>query len=180
MIENYQASFDHVIKSEGGFTDDVRDSGNALPDGRQGSTNLGCTQRVWEAFVGHEVTHADMRALTPAAVAPLYKLQYWDRVKGDDLPSGLDYSVFDAAINSGPSQAAKWLQQVLDVQADGAIGPGTLAAVAAHSPADLINAYQFKRLAFLKNLKTWPIYGNGWGKRVAEVATLATEMTVTA
>ena len=176
MIENFQAAFDQVIKSEGGYTADPRDPGNSLPDGRQGSTNLGCTQRVWEAFIGHEVDQAAMKALTPADVAPLYKANYWDKVKGDQLPAGLDYACFDAAINSGPGQAGKWLQQVLDVQADGVIGPGTLAAVAAHSPADLISAYQFKRLAFLKRLKTWSIYGNGWGHRVAEVATLATGM----
>jgi len=176
MIENFQASLAQILKSEGGYVNDPRDPGNALPGGRLGSTNLGCTQRVWEAFVGREVTQDDMRALTPADVAPLYKAQYWDKVKGDQLPAGLDYALFDAAINSGPGQAGKWLQQVLDVQADGVIGPGTLAAVAAHSPADLISAYQFKRLAFLKNLKTWSIYGNGWGRRVTEVAALATGM----
>ena len=71
---------------------------------------------------------ADMRALTPALVGPLYKRKYWDKVAGDLLPSGLDYAVFDAAINSGPGRAAKWLQELVGVTADGAIGPGTLAA----------------------------------------------------
>lgn len=176
MIENFQAAFDQVIQHEGGYTSDPRDSGNRLPDGRQGSTNLGCTQRVYELHLGRQVTQAEMRALTPADVMPIYKKQYWDKVRGDDLPSGLDYALFDAAINSGHAQAAMLLQRVLDVEADGMIGRDTLAAVAAHGTQDLIDAYQFKRLAFLKRLKTWSIYGNGWGKRVVEVSRTATEM----
>ena len=71
-----------------------------------------------------------MRALTPADVAPLYKRKYWDKIKGDDLPNGVDYVVFDAAINSGPGRAAKWLQACVGVEPDGGIGPKTLSAVA--------------------------------------------------
>ena len=168
MIENFTSSLAHVLKSEGGYVNDPRDPG--------GVTNLGCTQRVYEAHMRRPVSDAEMRCLSPADVGPIYKAQYWDKIRGDQLPSGLDYAVFDAAINSGPGQAAKWLQQVLDVQADGAIGPGTLAAVASHGTEDLIVAYQFKRLEFLKRLKTWSAFGNGWGKRVTEVATLATKM----
>ena len=168
MIENFQASLAHVLKSEGGYVNDPRDPG--------GVTNLGCTQRVYEAHMRRPVSDAEMRCLSPADVGPIYKAQYWDKIRGDQLPSGLDYAVFDAAINSGPSQAAKWLQQVLDVQDDGVIGPGTLAAVASHGTEDLIVAYQLKRIAFLKRLKTWPIYGTGWGARVTLVALTATDM----
>jgi len=168
MIDNFPASLDHVLQSEGGYVNDPRDAG--------GVTNLGCTQRVYEAHMRRPVSDAEMRCLSPADVGPIYKAQYWDKIKGDQLPGGLDYCVFDAAINSGPGQAAKWLQQVLDVQDDGAIGPGTLAAVAAHSAEDLIAAYQLRRLDFLKRLKTWSAFGNGWGKRVASVGATAIEM----
>ena len=96
-----------------------------------GMTNLGCTKKVWEEHCGHEVDEKTMRALTPADVAPLYKTKYWDKVRGDELPSGVDYAVFDAAINSGPGRAAKWLQTCVGVEPDGGIGPKTLAAVAA-------------------------------------------------
>jgi lysozyme family protein len=168
MIENFKASLDQVLKSEGGYVNDPRDSG--------GVTNLGCTQRVYEFHMRRPVSDAEMRCLTPADVGPIYKTNYWDKIKGDQLPAGLDYAVFDCAINSGPSQAAKFLQQVLEVTEDGAIGPGTLAAVSAHKVEDLIAAYQFKRLSFMQRLKTWNAFGKGWSNRVAEVATLATEM----
>lgn len=168
MIDNFKPALEHVLKSEGGYVNDPRDPG--------GATNLGCTQKVYEAHMRRPVSDAEMRCLTPADVGPIYKAQYWDKVKGDQLPSGLDYAVFDAAINSGPGQAAKWLQQVLDVHDDGAIGPATLAAVAAHSAEDLIVAYQLKRIEFLKRLKTWNAFGKGWGRRVTDVATLATAM----
>ena len=168
MNSNFQAALDHVLKSEGGYVNNPKDPG--------GMTNLGCTKGVWEEFVGHPVSEADMRALTPASVAPLYKRKYWDKVSGDDLPSGLDYAVFDAAINSGPGRAAKWLQEVVGVTADGAIGKGTLAAVAAHDTQKLIAQYNDKRLQFLESLPTFSTFGKGWSNRVSSVQSTSSQM----
>ena len=161
MKENLLPAMEHMLKHEGGFVNHPADPG--------GMTNLGVTQRVWENWLGHPVGEKEMRALTPAIVAPMYKKQYWDKVAGDRLPSGVDYIVFDAAVNSGPGRAAKWLQMVVNVSADGAIGPVTLKAVAAMPVDQLIEDYQAMRLEFLKNLSTWDTFGRGWGRRVAEV-----------
>jgi len=169
MKENWQASLESVLHHEGGFVNHPRDPG--------GMTNLGVTKRVWEEWVGHEVDEATMRGLTPEIVAPMYKARYWDKVKGDDLPAGVDYCVFDAAVNSGVSRAAKWLQEVVGVTADGAIGPGTLKAVATMLPDDIVSNYQRKRLAFLQGLATWDTFGKGWGRRVSEVESIASTMT---
>jgi len=106
----------------------------------------------------------------------MYKRKYWDAVKGDDLPEGVDYVVFDCAVNSGPGRAAKFLQEVVKVNADGAIGPATLKAVAAMHPADIISAYNIRRLDFLQALPTWDTFGKGWARRVVEVKSKATEM----
>jgi lysozyme family protein len=106
----------------------------------------------------------------------MYKAKYWDKIKGDDLPTGVDYCVFDAAVNSGPGRAAKWLQACVGVEPDGGIGPKTLAAVAAIEPADLVEDYAKRRLSFLMDLKTWDTFGKGWGRRVAEVQASATNM----
>jgi len=165
MNSNFEASLAHVLQSEGGFSNLSADPG--------GMTNLGCTKAVWEEFVGHPVSEADMRGLTPDDVAPLYKRKYWDKVSGDDLPAGLDYAVFDAAINSGPGRAAKWLQEAVGVTADGAIGSGTLAAVAAFDVQELIKAYSDKRLGFLQSLPTFETFGKGWTNRVASVQSVA-------
>ena len=168
MNSNFEASLAHVLQSEGGFVNNPSDPG--------GMTNLGCTKAVWEEFVGHPVSEADMRGLTPADVAPLYKRKYWDKVSGDDLPAGLDYAVFDAAINSGPGRAAKWLQEAVGVEADGAIGKGTLAAVAAFDVQELIKAYNDKRLGFLQGLPTFGTFGKGWTNRVASVQAVSSSL----
>jgi lysozyme family protein len=168
MKENFQASLAAVLHHEGGFVNHPSDPG--------GMTNLGCTKKVWEEHCGHEVTEKAMRALTPANVAPLYKRKYWDKVKGDSLPSGVDYAVFDAAINSGSGRAAKWLQACVGVEPDGDIGPKTIAAVAAFDAKTLVDDYGRRRLSFLLDLKTWETFGNGWSRRVAEVKTKALSM----
>lgn len=169
MKENFEDALAAVLHHEGGYVNHPSDPG--------GRTNLGVTQRVWEEWVGHPVDEATMRGLTAEMVAPLYKARYWDKIRGDDLPAGVDYCVFDCAINSGPGRAAKFLQEVAGVTADGAIGPATLAAVAKLDPSDVINQYQAKRLAFLQELSTWETFGKGWSRRVTEVAEAAGNMT---
>ena len=168
MKENFLDALAAVLHHEGGYVNHPSDPG--------GMTNLGCTKRVWEEWVGHPVDEKAMRALTPTDVAPLYKAKYWDKIKGDDLPTGVDYIVFDAAINSGPGRAAKWLQEAVGVTADGAIGPGTLAAVRAMDAQEIVEKYQATRLAFLQGLPTWGTFGKGWGRRVAEVGAAADKM----
>jgi lysozyme family protein len=161
MKQNFESAFAHVLKSEGGFVNHPADPGKI--------TNLGVTQRVWEEWVGHDVDEKTMRGLTPEMVKPLYKQKYWDRVRGDDLPSGVDYVVFDAAVNSGTGRAAKWLQACVGVEQDGGIGPKTLAAVNAFDAKQLIEDYNKRRLSFLMDLKHWDVFGRGWSRRVASV-----------
>jgi lysozyme family protein len=169
MKENFDPALEAVLHHEGGFVNHKLDPG--------GMTNLGCTKRVWEEWVGREVTEKEMRELTPEKVAPLYKAKYWDKIRGDNLPNGVDYVVFDAAINSGPGRAAKWLQQVVGAVPDGAIGNGTLGKVAAMDAATIVSKYQETRLTFMQSLPTWDTFGKGWGRRVAEVTEQATHMT---
>lgn len=168
MKDNFDAAIKAILHHEGGYVNHPADPG--------GMTNLGVTKRVWEEWVGHEVDEKVMRGLTPEKVAPLYKAKYWDKIKGDDLPAGVDYCVFDAAVNSGPGRAVKWLQGCVGVDQDGGIGPKTLAAVAAFDPKELVEDYAKRRLSFLMDLKTWPTFGKGWGRRVAEVQTSASSM----
>lgn len=162
MRENFAEALQHVLKDEGGFVNHPEDPG--------GMTNLGCTKAVWEEWCGHPVDEKAMRNLKPTDVAPLYKRKYWDKVKGDELPSGVDYMVFDAAILSGPGRAVKWLQACVGTEPDGAIGPKTLAAVRAADVKELIDDYSKRRLSFLMDLKHWPTFGKGWTRRVAGVA----------
>ena len=170
MQSNFEICLKLMLEHEGGYVNHPSDPG--------GRTNLGVTQRVWEEWVGHEVDEKQMRALTPETVAPLYKRKYWDACRADELVDGVDYCVFDVAVNSGPGRAIKFLQSCVGVTADGGFGPATLAAVkkAEEDPARLIEIYCAKRLEFLQSLKTFETFGKGWSRRVQEVKDKALKM----
>jgi lysozyme family protein len=168
MNTNFELCLSHLLQHEGGYVNHPSDPG--------GRTNLGVTQAVWEDWSDRKVTEEEMRGLTPAKVSPLYKEMYWDRVKGNQLPSGVDYCVFDAAVNSGVRRASQWLQWALGVAADGAIGPQTIAVASVTSPTTTIINYSAQRLKFLQGLSTWPTFGKGWERRVNEVKATALSM----
>ena len=169
MQENWNASFKMVLAHEGGFVNHPKDPG--------GMTNLGVTKAAWEAYLNRDVTEAEMRSLTPDTVKPFYKAMYWDKIKGDQLPSGADYAAYDLAVNSGVGRAAKYLQEIAGVTADGVIGPKSLEAIKACDPQELTDALCNKRLDFLKRLPTFETFGKGWSRRVAEVKEKAMSMT---
>lgn len=163
---NFPESLKLVLKHEGGFVNHPADPG--------GMTNLGVTRKVWEEFTGETATESDMRALRVVDVAPLYQSRYWKKCNCDNLPSGLDYAVFDYAVNSGVSRACRALQTLVGVVPDGVIGPATIAAVGAGN--GLIERLCDSRLKFLQGLPTWRTFGKGWGRRVAEVQKKAIAM----
>ncbi|CDX27276.1 hypothetical protein MPLB_950001 [Mesorhizobium sp. ORS 3324] len=99
----------------------------------------------------------------------LFRRYYWDAVVGAELPDGIDYAVFDFAVNSGPGRAAKYLQAALGVAEDGRIGPATLAAARVKPAGVVIDTLCDARLAFLRQLPTWPTFGKGWSARIASV-----------
>jgi len=171
--ENFAKSLEQTLHHEGGYVNHPSDPG--------GITNLGITKRVYEEWVGHEVTADDMKALTKNDVAPIYKKKYWDRLKGDQLPGGLDYVVFDFGVNGGTSRAAKYLQQMIGATADGAIGPGTLKKVeeyiAKHGIEDAIKQYQNDRQEYYQRLKHFSTFGKGWTNRVADTTSQALRMS---
>ena len=170
MQSNFEKCLKAVLAHEGGYANHPSDPG--------GMTNLGVTKQTWEEWVGHPVDEKQMKALTPEMVAPLYKRKFWDACRADDLVHGVDYVVFDVAVNSGPGRAIKFLQSCVGVPVDGGFGPTTLAAVkkAEEDPARLIELYSARRLEFLSALKVFPVFGKGWSRRVAEVKEVALSM----
>ncbi|TNE55195.1 MAG: hypothetical protein EP341_05440 [Sphingomonadales bacterium] len=150
-----------ILKHEGGFVDH--------PDDPGGATNKGITLETFRRYVKPEGTIHDLRRLTEAQAIIVYKRQYWDKVCADLLPVGVDYTVADYAVNSGPSRAAKHLQMVVGAPVDGIIGPKTIAAVKSRKSADVINGLCDSRLRFLKRLHHWSVFGRGWKHRVEDV-----------
>jgi lysozyme family protein len=162
--QNYAPALTRVLVHEGGYANHPKDPG--------GATMKGVTQRVYDAYRARRgEDRRPVRLIDEAELRAIYRKQYWDAVKADSLPSGIDYAVFDGAVNSGPSQAVKWLQRALGtVKVDGVIGEATLAAVEAYPDHDRLIALMLgRRLAFLEALRTWPTFGRGWRARLAQV-----------
>jgi len=172
MKDNFDVCFDRVIQSEGGYVNDPADAG--------GETNLGVTAGAWSAYLGRPINSGEMQALTKDTVKPFYRQMYWDKVKGDDLPAGVDYAVFDFAVNAGVSRAAKFLQRSVGAVDDGVIGGGTLGKVAVTNKQRLLAAFADQKQRFYNGLAlsnpSQQKFLKGWLARVDKVQTAAESM----
>ena len=158
MKENYAACLAQILKYEGGYVDHPKDPG--------GPTNKGITQVVYDDWrKSQTLPTQSVRNISDQEVGTIYKNLYWDRISGDSLPSGVDFAVFDYAVNSGVSKAAKTLQAVVGVTQDGQIGPATIQAAKTYVAMSVTN----RRLAFMQSLSIWPVFGKGWAARIADV-----------
>ncbi len=166
---NFDRALSATLKHEGGWADHPKDPG--------GATNRGITLATFRRLVKPGATKADLKAITTEQVAAVYRKGFWSQVLADQLPGGVDFAVFDYAVNSGPVRAVKALQALVGAKADGVVGPKTIAAVNAVANIDeLIEDLCAQRLAFVKRLSTWPTFGKGWERRIAAVRKLALEM----
>ena len=167
MKHNWEKSLEIILHHEGGYVNHPKDPG--------GETNMGVTKRVYEEHGGTK----DMKELTHEDVAPIYKKGYWDRVKGDDLPEGLDLCIFDFAVNAGPGRAAKFIQRLVNTTVDGGIGPNTLGKikeyVVTYGIEETISSYALMRQNYYESLSTFDTFGRGWTRRVSEVTEKAKE-----
>lgn len=141
-----------LLDFEGGYVNDPRDPG--------GETKYGISKRAYP--------NEDIVNLTMERACELYKRDYWDLIKADQLPSKARFAVFDAAVNSGVAQAVKWLQRAAGAQVDGVLGPRTLQKVAEVDPLSLAVQFLAIRLEFMTELKTFQTYGRGWTKRIVD------------
>ncbi len=159
---NFRDCLALVLAHEGGYVNHPADPG--------GATNFGVTQKVYDAYRDYNRSkHQSVRHILTSEVSDIYNKNYWRLVRGDNLPCGLDYAVFDFGVNSGVSRAVKFLQRVVHVLDDGVIGLVTLSAVEKAYVKDaeaLIAQYCANRLVFLRALPTFPVFGKGWTRRV--------------
>jgi lysozyme family protein len=164
MSPAFLRAVDLVLAHEGGYTADPRDRGNwtsgVVGQGELRGTNFG--------IAAHAYPTEDIRRLTPQRARELYHRDYWQRVRGDELPPAVAVVVFDAAVNSGVGRAARWLQGAVGVAVDGQIGPRTVAAARAQDAQQVAVAVTQARLLFLTALATFPTFGRGWTRRTLE------------
>ena len=159
MKENFNLCLQLLLEHEGGYVDHPMDPG--------GATNFGVTRVVYEKYLGRNVTKDEVKAMKADEVADIYKRKYWDKVRGDQLPSGLDWCVFDFAVNAGVSRASKNLQKFIGTPIDGVIGSGTLKMIDAYptSIKGVIEVYTTERSSFYRGLNNYATFGRGWDKR---------------
>jgi lysozyme family protein len=158
---NYDLALARVLAHEGGYTNHPRDPG--------GPTNFGITIHDYRRYIKSNGTAADVRDMKIADAAKIYRVRYWDALRCDQLPAGLDYALFDYGVNSGIGRAAKVMQRLLGQAPTGTMTDVAIAGIRNARPPVLIARLCDERLAFLKSLKTWPVFGAGWGRRVSEV-----------
>jgi len=172
MESNWDKSFDLVMQSEGGYVNDPQDNG--------GETNFGVTKKTWAEYLGRSINDGEMKALTIETVKPFYRKMYWEKCRCDELPSGLDYAVFDFAVNAGTTQSAKLLQRSVGADADGIIGKNTLALIYATHVDDVLEAFSNQKRDFYKTIvmrnPTQTKFLNGWLNRIKNVFTSAESM----
>ena len=169
MRDNFEACLRETLLYEGGWSDHPADPGKA--------TMKGVTIGTFARYRKRDVTKAELRAISDSDLRTIYRREYWDKVKGDDLPVGLDLVAFDGAVNSGPGRGAKWVQAALGVAQDGKIGALTI--IAARGDIDVtltINLACDARMAFLHGLPRWDTFGTGWKRRVDAVRKAALAM----
>ena len=168
MNKNFDKCLSLLLAHEGGYVNHPADPG--------GMTNLGITKRTYDEYHGTDIDEQGMRDLTRDDVDPIYKRNYWNRCRCGELPSGVDWAVFDFAVNSGTGRAAKALQKAVGATEDGSIGPMTLIEVERVEPANIINRIAIYREQFYRSLSTFETFGRGWLRRNDETREQALNM----
>jgi len=165
---SYPEAIRRLLASEGGYVNHPSDPG--------GPTNYGITLGDYRKYVKADASAADVRAMDVDEAKAIYRAKYWGAMRADELPAGVDYCVFDYAVNSGTGRAPKVLQRVLAVGVTGRMDEPMLSAARGREGRVLIQAICDERMRFLQGLKTWPVFGKGWSRRVGEVRAAALAM----
>jgi lysozyme family protein len=166
----FEACLPVILSSERGYVDDPVDPG--------GATNLGVTLATLSSWLGRPATIAEVKALTPAAVAPIYRMRYWDPSHAGDCPPGVDLMVFDEAVNQGVERALASLQVALGAASDGCFGPAWRVALAGADAVRLIHAIAAIRETRYRTLPTFPRFGRGWLARLDRTKAVALTMAI--
>lgn len=142
------------------FDDDPNDTG--------GRTCMGILQRVYDAWRDRMgLARRDVWLIEDREIAAIYKQQYWQPLRCDELPPGIDLAVFDTGVNCGIGMGAKILQRALGLADDGHIGTVTLAAAQAADAAATVEAFKVHRDTYYRACRTFKHHGKNWLKRSA-------------
>ena len=152
-MSDFDRAFDLLMESEGGYSDDSQDTG--------GETNFGISKRAYPK--------EDIRFLTLERAKELYRRDYWDAIRADDLPYPINILIFDAAVNQGKKAAVRMLQEALKIKQDGVIGKQTIKAAVAASDSVCADYLSIRAVRYA-NTANFGRFGRGWMKRLFVLA----------
>lgn len=171
-MSGFNAAVALVLDVEAGFQNNPSDNGN-WTGGKRGAGELKGTNRGISAA---SYPDEDIRNMTPERARFLYRRDYWDVVRGDDLPYPIALVTFDAGVNCGIGTAARWLQASLGVTIDGRVGPQTIAAARlAKDPLKTAAAICRRRMLYSMRLGNFDEFGEGWIQRMFDIYREAVE-----
>ena len=162
-------ALEFVLRWEGGYSNHPADKG--------GATNRGITQKTYDSWQATQHLPAQsVKLLTEAEMQAIYRQNYWDAIKGDQLPWPVSLVAFDGAVNSGPRQSIKWIQRAVGTTDDGIIGPATLGLVRTGDPEeialDVIHLREQFYLSLVAKDASQAIFLTGWLNRMAALRAL--------
>lgn len=153
MNSNFDTAFDVLMKVEGGLVDDPRDIG--------GLTKFGISKKAYP--------NLDIESLTLEQAKEIYKKDYWDKCRCDELPPSFDIAVFDTAVNMGCVKAVILLQKAIREKIDGVIGPKTLEAVNKAGQDELRRLLLYRLFEYSLSYG-YVHYKNGWFDRLLTIS----------
>jgi len=168
MESNFDQSLKLVLKSEGLYSNNPKDPG--------GETMMGVTKNAWSTWLKRPIADGEMAKLTVADITPFYKALYWDKSYCNQLPTGIDYMVFDASVNMGVGQSIRLLQKSLGCVPDGVIGPNTMKAINDADAKTMIDKFSAQKEQFYRSLNTFATFGKGWLARIEHVKQAALKL----
>ncbi len=173
-MANFKLFIPLVHLAEGGYQKLPTDTGNLNSLGQLVGTNKGVSAPVYETYLGYPPSEADMRAITTVTANAIYKRNYWDKLKADNMKTQEVANVLvDHGVNAGTGGAAKIVQTVLknsfskNLEVDGAIGNMTIAAINSVDQIKLQSAIVIAREQFYNSLAAqYPEFIRGWLNRL--------------
>lgn len=160
---NFYDAFTKLLGHEGVYSTDPKDRGNWT----SGIVGQGILKGTKYGISAMSYPHLDIKNLSMTDAQAIYLKDFWIVAGCDRVPPETAFDLFDTAVNSGPSTAAKLLQAAIGVETDGIIGPKTLLALQAFPPARFLARFNGARLMFMTNAKGWDDNAKGWARRIA-------------
>lgn len=170
-MAKYTPAYQRAAIIEGGYQRLTADRGNYNSNRQLVGTNWGIAAPVYEQYLGHPPTTAEMRSMQKSVAVGIFKRKFWDRIKGDQITNQFVAEIFfDGVVNHGVSNGTKLMQECLGVQQDGVLGPITLGKLNAAVPAEIYLKYKLRRLQYYVQIVLWrpsqKVFLRGWMRRI--------------